>query len=163
MIPETRITYNGARVRLVGPGFQKMDNIQIIEAGYESIKARLSRGIGSDDAATKVLSKSYARLKQRRFGRPPIRDLRLTGQLLDNEIKVRYADDNGAIMDASTRLGRTKARVHRAELLFSERDQAAMSEIAEALFHDQVARNFSVTGGYASPRAEFARGSEFAR
>lgn len=163
MIPDTRITYKGARVRLAGVQLLAEDNIRIIEAGYASMKERLSRGIGSDDAVAKALSKQYAELKTRRFGRAPIRDLRLTGALLDREIQVRYADDNGAIMDAASRLGRTKARVNRDMLQWSERDQAAMSEMAAQLFHDQVERNFSIGGRFGSPRAEFQRAGEFSR
>lgn len=163
MIPDHRITYNGARVRIVGPEFVARDNIRIIEAGWDSIKERLAKGINSDDSPSKPLSPSYARLKSRRFGLPPVRDLRLTGALLDREIQVRYADERGAIMDASTREGRMKARLNRDELLFSERDQAAMSDVAEKTFKGQVQRLFSTSGRYGGGRAEFARGNEFTR
>lgn len=143
MIPRTRIQYNGARVRIEGPRFLAEDNIAIIEAGWDSIKHRLSRGVGSDDGPTTALNKAYARRKTR-LGARPVRDLRLTGALLDNEIKVRYADDRQAIMDAGTRLGRTKARLNAELLKFSESDQAALRDQAASIFTRKVKTAFSV-------------------
>lgn len=142
MIQDVRIKYNGVKVRLVGWGFAKYHHLRILEAGISSIKARLARGIGSDDAPTKPLSKKYARFKAYSRRKRAIRDMELTGQLLDS-IKPRYADDRQAIADAGTRIGRLKARVHRDLLIFSERDQAAMSDVAAGLFRSGVTEQFA--------------------
>lgn len=138
MIFDTRIRYNGVRVRIRGASFRRFHNLRILSAGVEAIKFRLEKGIGSDDARTKPLSKGYARRKSKLVRRRAIRDLDLTGQLLQ-ELRPRYADDNRAIADTSTRMGRMKARLYRELLIFSENDQAAMAEIAARLFIDDVA------------------------
>lgn len=147
MIPSTRIQYNGARVRIVGPRFAADDNIAVIEAGWQSIKRRLARGINADDNPLGPLNQAYARRKIREGARP-IRDLRLTGALLDREIKVRYADDRQAIMDAGTQLGRIKARQNYYPLQFSESDQEAMQACAAEIFTRKTKAAFQV--GYGS-------------
>jgi hypothetical protein len=141
MIQDIRIKYNGVRVRLVGWGFRKLHNLRVLETGISSIKERLARGIGEDDAPTKPLSKRYARFKAFARRKRAVRDLELTGQLLDS-IKPRYADDRQAIADAGTRIGRLKARVHRQLLIFSEKDQAAMGDVAATLFKEGVTQQF---------------------
>jgi hypothetical protein len=130
-------------VRLVGFGFKKIHNLRIMESGLESIKARLSKGVGEDDGPTKPLKKRYARFKSKKTGRRAIRDLSLTGDLM-KEIQPRYADDRQAIADASTRKGRLKARVHRQELLFSNTDQKAMLERATELFGEGTEQTLRV-------------------
>jgi hypothetical protein len=156
MIQDIRIRYNGVRVRLVGWGFRKFHNLRVLETGIASIKERLAKGIGEDDAPTKPLSKRYARRKAFTRRRRAVRDLDLTGQLLDS-IKPRYADDRQAIADAGTRIGRLKARVHRQLLLFSEKDQAAMGDAAGQLFKEGVTQQFTSAPRYrraaATPRA----------
>jgi len=156
MIQDVRIKYNGVNVRLVGFGFAKYHNLRILETGLESVKARLARGIGENDAPTKPLSKKYARYKAYARRKKAVRDLNLTGQLLDS-IKPRYSDDRQAIADAGTRIGRLKARVHRDLLLFSERDQAAMLDTAGKLFQEGVSQNFTAAPNFrraaATPRA----------
>ena len=154
MIPDIRIKYNGVNVRLVGFGFKKLHNLRILEAGLKSIKARLAKGIGETDSSTKPLKKRYARFKSKRTGRRAIRDLNLTGQLLDS-IKPRYADDRQAIADAGTRIGRLKARVHRDLLLFSNNDQKVMLAVAEKIFTEGVSQSFRV--GKDLPRATSTR------
>jgi hypothetical protein len=146
MIQDVRIKYNGVKVRLVGFGFGKYQNLRILEAGLASVKARLERGIGENDAPTKPLSKRYARYKAFVRRRKPVRD----------SIKPRYSDDRQAIADAGTRIGRLKARVHRDLLLFSERDQAAMLDTAGKLFQEGVSQGFTAAPNYrraaATPR-----------
>lgn len=155
MIQDVRIKYNGVRVRLVGFGFGKYQNLRILETGLASVKERLERGVGEKDAPTKPLSKRYARYKAFVRRRKPVRDLNLTGQLLDS-IKPRYSDDRQAIADAGTRIGRLKARVHRDLLLFSERDQAAMLDTAGKLFQEGVSQGLTAAPNYrraaATPR-----------
>lgn len=145
MIPDVRIKYNGVNVRLVGWGFRKLHNLRILETGLASIKGRLAKGTGQDDTPTKPLSKRYARYKSYVRRKKAIRDLDLTGQLLDS-IKPRYADDRQAIADAGTRLGRMKARLYRDLLLFSPNDQAAMGEKAAEFFGDGAQQVFNNIG-----------------
>lgn len=147
MIQDVRIKYNGVRVRLVGWGFRKFHHLKILETGINSVKERLARGIGETDAPTKPLSKKYARFKAYARRKKAVRDLNLTGELLAG-IKPRYADDRQAIADASGRRGRMKARVHRNLLIFSERDQAAMGDVAASLFREGVSQEVTAAPRY---------------
>lgn len=151
MIFDTRIRYNGVRVRIRGASFRRFHNLRILSAGVESIKFRLEKGIGSDDAKTEPLSTSYARRKSKLTRRRAIRDLDFTGQML-SELRPRYADDNQAIADTSTRMGRMKARLYKELLLFSDNDQAAMAELAGKLFKGDIA-----PGAFASFRSRPGR------
>lgn len=159
MIPDVKIKYNGVNVRLVGFGFKKLQNLRILEAGIKAMKERLAKGISEDDGPTKPLKKRYARFKSKRTGRRAIRDMNLTGQLLE-EIKPRYADDRQAIGDASTRKGRMKARIYSDLLRFSNGDQAKMLTLAESLFTDGVQQ--TIRTGRNLPRAAATGRSYFA-
>jgi hypothetical protein len=161
MIIDTRIKYNGVNVRVVGWGFRKFHNLKILDAGIASIKSRLARGIGADDQKTKPLKKKYARYKAFARRKKPIRDLDLTGQLLDS-IKPRYSDDTKAIADAGTRMGRMKARVHRDLLIFSEGDQSAMSDVAGTYFREGVSQA-AISGSSSRRAAATARQTNFNR
>jgi len=161
MIPDIKIKYNGVNVRLVGFGFRKFHNLRILEAGIKSMKARLAKGVSEDDGPTKPLKKRYARFKAKRLGRKAIRDMNLTGQLLE-EIKPRYSDDRQAIADAGTRLGRKKARVHSDLLRFSNGDQAKMLELATQLFADGVEQTIR-TGRNLPSAAAASRSTNTAR
>jgi hypothetical protein len=134
---ETRIKWNGANVRLVGPSFKKYDNLRIQYVGLKSIFARLDRGISSDDQPGKPLTKAYARFKAYARRKKPIRDLDLTGAFRAN-LKTRYADDRMAIAEPSTRMERIKGRAHRQDCLFSDTDKRTMMAEAEKLFKKQV-------------------------
>ena len=158
-IPDVRIKYNGVNVRLVGFGFKKLQNLRILETGIKSVKARVGKGISEDDGRTKPLKKRYARFKAKKTGRKAVRDLTLTGQLLQ-EIKPRYSDDRQAIADASTRMGRMKARIHSDLLRFSNTDQAAMLATAQTLFTDGVQQ--TIRTGRNLPRASAVNRSYFA-
>jgi len=150
MIPDIRVKYDGVNVRLVGFGFRKFHNLRILEVGIRSMKERLAKGVSEDDGPTKPLKKRYARFKSKKTGRRAVRDMNLTGALLD-EIKPRYSDDRQAIADAGTRLGRMKARVHSDLLRFSNGDQAKMLELATQLFADGVEQ--TIRTGRNLPRA----------
>ncbi len=150
MIPDIRVKYDGVNVRLVGFGFRKFHNLRILEVGIRSMKERLAKGVSEDDGPTKPLKKRYARFKSKKTGRRAIRDLSLTGALLE-EIKPRYADDRQAIADAGTRIGRMKARMYSDLLRFSNGDQAKMLELANELFADGVEQTVRV--GRNLPRA----------
>ena len=149
---EARIKYNGVNVRLVGAGFAKYQNLRILEVGIKSIKARLARGISENDSPTKPLTKQYARYKSYVRRKKAVRDLDLTGRLLD-EIKPRYADDRQAIADASTRLGRLKARKYADLLRFSDRDQATMLDTARDLFGEVTEQAIRIGRGIAKQRS----------
>ncbi len=153
MTIDVRIKWNGVNVRLRSFGFRKFHNLKIMDLGLKSIKERLAKGIGETDAPTDPLKKRYARFKSKRTGRKAIRDLNLTGSLL-NGLRTRYADDRIAIADAGmgkgARKDRMKARVHRKLLLFSPADQKKMLELATKLFREGVTQE--VRGGV-RPRA----------
>jgi hypothetical protein len=136
-MPDVRIKYNGVRVRLRGFGMRKLHHLRILMVGLDSIRSRLARGIGETDGPTKPLTKRYAIYKSRVTRSRSIRDLRLTGELLDG-LKPRYADDTKAVADASGRKGRMKARIYRDLLRFSPQDQEAMREMAADVFAEQV-------------------------
>lgn len=141
MIPDVRIKWNGVRVRLRGFGLRKIQHLKILGVGLKSIKARLARAVGQDDAPTEPLTKRYA-IRKTRAGKSNRRDLNLTGQLLEG-IKPRYSDDYRAIADATGRKGRMKARLYRDLLMFSPRDQVDMGRIATVLFKESVQRTMA--------------------
>jgi hypothetical protein len=142
--------FNGVRVRLRAYNQDRArNNLRILATGIESMKRRLADGVGSDDQRLAPLTKNYAKYKSRVTGRRAVRDMRLTGSLLDG-IKPRYADDSMAIADASgrrARMGkikagitdRVKARIHKRHLIFSPKDQEAMSREAAEVFQSHVA------------------------
>lgn len=138
MILETQIGYDGPKMRVRGASFGRARNVMILQAGIDSIKARLKTGLDSNDTKAKPLSKSYARRKSRSTNRTPIRDLELTGQTL-SELKPCYADDTTAIGDTSTQHGRLVARLNRDMMIFSDNDQANMQRMATKLFKEEIA------------------------
>lgn len=73
----------------------KLDTAQRRELGefaIRTIKDRLAAGLDANDRKMAALTKRYQALKQRRTGRA-IRDLRLTGEMLDN-LSVRSVDED---------------------------------------------------------------------
>ena len=134
---DVRIRYNGVRVRLRGFGFRKFHNLRLLEAGLASVRTRLARGLGSDDAPTKPLSKRYAPYKSKVTRRKAVRDLRLTGDFLENFLP-RYADDQMAVAYSRGRLGRMKAILYRDLINFSDNDQKVMRELTGEFFKEQV-------------------------
>ena len=76
----TRITFNGAKVRLgPGVGFKKYKMLALGQLALDTVKARVAKAVGSDDAAMKPLKERYAKWKQQ-IGLDPIRDLHGPGQ-----------------------------------------------------------------------------------
>jgi hypothetical protein len=134
---DVRIRYNGVRVRLRGFGFRKFHNLRLLEAGLASVRTRLLRGLGSDEAPTKPLTKRYARYKSKVTKRRAVRDLRLTGDFLDN-LLPRYADDHMTVAYSRGRLGRMKAILYRDLINFSDNDQKVMRGLADQFFKTQV-------------------------
>jgi hypothetical protein len=77
----TRINFNGSKVRLgPGVGFQKYQMLTLGQFAVDTIKARVAKGVGSDDATMKPLVDRYAKRKQQ-YGLQPIRDLHGPGQV----------------------------------------------------------------------------------
>lgn len=140
-----KATFTGAGVRIRGFGFRKAENVEILQAGIRSMKLRLSKGIGQDDAPTAPLKTAYARRKAKVTGRRAIRDLSFTGALLE-EIQPRYADNSLAVADATTQAGRIKARRWSDLLQFSPSDQEAMKKKATELFLDGTKLTVRVGG-----------------
>lgn len=149
MVPDIRIKYQGARVRLRGFGFKKIHHLRLLIEGIRSIRVRLGKAVDENDTRTKPLSKGYAIFKTR-SGKGNLRNLRFTGALLEG-IKPRYADDQQAIADATGSLGRIKARLYRDLLRFSPSDQAGMRKLAEDLFHDEAEQVFQALSPKARP------------
>lgn len=150
--PGVKADFEGSGVKFLAPRFRSKDNASLLQAGIDSIKARLSRGIGQDDRPTKPLSPRYAKRKQRQYGRPPVRDMRLTGKTLD-ALKVRYADDGQAVADTAVFDSQS------AELLqLSDNDQAAINARATEIFSRQISR-LTVS----SRRTDFDRRTSFER
>ena len=75
----TKIEFNGSKIRLLGFGIQRYQMALLGQFALNSIKARVAKGVGSDDAAMKPLTDRYRVWKQK-IGLPPIRDLMGPGQ-----------------------------------------------------------------------------------
>lgn len=160
---DLRIKYNGVRVRLRGFGQRKLINLRLLETGLKSVRGRLARGLGSDDEKTQPLTKYYARYKSKRTGRAAIRDLRLTGEFLDNFLP-RYADDSRAAAYSRGRLGRMKAIKYRDLINFSATDQRAMSAEAKKYFRETTTQIFEpLTGDGRAGVGRFKISSAFRR
>jgi len=152
MIPALKIRFNGGGVRLAKPAFTREDNASLLESGIASIKERLARGIDAEDKPTKPLTGRYARLKQRKYGRPPVRDMRLTGRTLDS-LRVRSSDSGEAVAEAQV-FNADQARL----MQFSPRDQIALDLKAGQIFDQKVSR-FSIR----DHRTDFSRQTSFSR
>ena len=159
---DIRIRYNGVKVRLRGEmGMKKLHNLRLLEIGLASVKERLVRGIGSDDAPTAPLKKRYAIYKSKVLGKRAIRDLRLTGDFLDT-LLPRYADDTQAVAYPGGRAGRMKAILYHDLVSFSDGDQRKIAAQAQKYFKAQVAQvayRLAPGGGKpgGSARPEFSR------
>ena len=152
MIPTLKAKFTGSGVRLNSPAFTRDDNASLLEAGIESIKRRLSSALGPDDSPNRPLSRRYAQRKQRKYGRRPIRDMRLTGKTLDS-LQVRYADDGRAVAEATVFSGE-QARM----LQFSPGDQASIDAKASAILGQKLSQ-ISMRGR----RTNFSRQTSFER
>lgn len=88
---------------------QKMYKIGMIAVG--TVKDRVKAGVNDQDAASKPLATRYAILKQKTLHKRPIRDLSLTGAMLDN-FTVRTVSDHSAYANLTTNDLRTRARAN---------------------------------------------------
>lgn len=123
------------------------------------MKARVLKGIGSDDQPMKPLStgrssrvsrsgqvvefnttgSGYLRRKQR-LGGKPIRDLFLTGAMLEN-FQIRSVSETQVRMDITSSIQRVKARANEDRspwFGFSVRDMAAIAVAGERILGQQI-------------------------
>lgn len=139
--------------------FSKVQMQKLGEFAIRTIRARVAKGVGSDDASMKALSaktspilhhgkfvrqrQSYAQWKTK-HGLQPIRDLAGTGtdggHMLDN-LTVRSVSETSVRMAFTARKARAKALANEKRtpwLSFSTADEKAIVTYAEQLFKSQV-------------------------
>jgi hypothetical protein len=136
--------------------FRRVQMQQLGNSAIALIKARVAKGIGSEDSAMPPLKSGrnvaifgkaknigWAAKKQR-LGLQPIRDLTGTGKqgghMLDN-ISVRAADETSVKIALTARMARVKALANEKRapwFSFSDADQAALMKMAEGMFEAGV-------------------------
>lgn len=89
---QTRVTFTRLQINESRLGLDRRQLRELGDVALDSIKGRVARGVGVDDAPMPPLQTGYARAKQRR-GLRSIRDLRFTGAMLDN-LTVRSSTDD---------------------------------------------------------------------
>jgi len=139
--------WNGpARLKLEGPQIRSKGMLAVLHVGLEGTKARLARGLDQNDQPARPLSTPYARRK-RAMGKQPVRDLRLTGDFLDNLLE-RYASETQAAAYSGGPKARVKTQLYWEDLMFSEATQRLMSEEGERQFGAETERfRRQITGG----------------
>jgi hypothetical protein len=139
--------------------FRRNQMQRLGEFAIKTIRARVAKGVGSDDSAMLPLSaksspilkhgkfvrqrESYAQWKSK-HGLQPIRDLAGTGQdgghMLDN-LTVRSVSESNVRMSLTARKARAKALSNEKRspwLSFSDADEIKIMEYAAQMFHSQV-------------------------
>ena len=142
--------------------FRRVQMNRLGEAAIQLIRARVARGIGSDDQPMPALKRGkviqfagrvdgratfrnigYAGYKTKK-GLQPIRDLygdgSQGGHMLDN-ISVRAADESSVRIAITARKARTKALANEKRtpwFSFSDADQQALRDMAADMFGDAV-------------------------
>jgi hypothetical protein len=174
-----RTEFSGGKITLRGrgnlaPGFEARDHARLGQTGLESVRKRVSLGIGANDtpmpalAGDRVARISYRdktgalRTYERRIrsyrtakaqaGGKPIRDLRSAakhtrGQHMMDNLSVRWASENQVVIALTTKLARAKALANQKRALWlawSRRDIAVIMKRAEELFHHQVTQTAAV-------------------
>ena len=159
---KTSINYNGSKLTLGGYGFRKYQMVRLGQLAVGTVKARVAKGVGSNDAPMKPLAPGYAGWK-RKIGLQPIRDLTGPGartygvinnmgfkkirkirqaspHMLDN-FTVRYADAMTVRMDITAQWARTKARSNERRAAwfgFSNGDVRIIIAAAQRMFMGNV-------------------------
>jgi len=108
-MPTVRV-YVRKQLRLDRLNFKQRQMYELGGVGVAAVKERLAAARGPTDAPAKPLTKRYAIYKTR-LGKGNRRNLRLTGDLLDN-FQVRTVSENRAKATVSTRKNRIKAWVN---------------------------------------------------
>lgn len=150
-------------VRLPRVRLNRADMRELGDVGVDSVKERVSLGVGSNDAGMPPLGglsvsgdsrqvRRYVAYKRRVTGRS-IRDMRLTGQMLDN-LQAREAGDNAVSISFSDPKAREKALVNEQRtpwLAFSPGDQEKVFAAAARIFRDAVGRLSAIAGRPRNP------------
>jgi hypothetical protein len=138
-ISDPRVSVNNDALLTLGQ--ERMQEIG--EFALQTVKARVRRGIGSDDTAMPALhSPGYLRWKSR-HGLQPIRDLTGAGKgghMLDN-LTVRSVSGSKVTMALTVRLARDKALANEKRtpwLSFSDQDQKQIIAFAAKAFGSSV-------------------------
>lgn len=158
---KTRIKFDGKRVTLKEFGVKPLQMLQLGRAGLAAVKGRVAQGVGLEDGPMKPL-KQYRRLARadkrvvvigpergypgykRKLGKKPIRDLNLTGAMLDN-LSVRSATANEVRIGFTTKLARQKALANQQRepwLGWSKSDTEKVAEKAQQVFKNSVSQYF---------------------
>lgn len=120
--------------------FRPQQMYKLGQVGTLAVKKRAGSGTNIDDGPAKKLSKGYAIFKTRKFRRKAIRDLTLSGEMLNN-LQVRTVSNTSAEARNSTRKDRAKAnRQQQIEpwMLFSRANQTEVLQASRAIFSDIV-------------------------
>lgn len=152
----TKIKVDGRRVKLGGYGFRKYQMFQLGRFAEKTIEERVARGVGSNDSPMPALNKDRKRklksgeirvysgfgyqFRKVKRGGNPLRDLRLTGQMLQ-DFGVKYADADKVRLDVTTRRGRIKARANERRAAwygFSRFDEEAIKREAMRIFRGNI-------------------------
>mgnify|MGYP001111607061 CR=1 FL=1 len=131
-MPTVRV-YFRKQLRLDRLNFKQRQMYELGSVGVAAVKQRLAAARGPTDAPAKPLTKRYAIYKTR-LGKGNRRNLRLTGDLLDN-FQVRTVSENRAKAMVS-RENRTKAWVNQkleAWMVFSPRNKQIVLEAARRM------------------------------
>jgi hypothetical protein len=133
-----------------GIAFSAFQMQRLADVGLRSVKARAKAGIGSDDTAMPPLTRGYAAVKSRKGG-APLRDLHLTGAMLDN-LTVRAVNEENVRIAFTESLARTKALANEQRypwLGWAPSDVRVILAEAQKMLKDSVS---ATTGGYKSFR-----------
>jgi hypothetical protein len=106
-VSTVRIKTEG-RIRLTGTTFRQFHMLQVGKSALESFTKRVAAGRTPQDVQAKPLTKRYAIRKSKMLRGKAVRDLRLTGAMLDN-LTVRSASDNRVTAALTSRKARIKA------------------------------------------------------
>jgi len=140
-MPSARIWFK-KQLRVDHLNFKQFQMLKLGTVGVAAVKNRLAAGRGPHDGPAKPLTKRYARYKSKRLRKRAVRDLRLTGQMLDN-LKVRTVSEKRAYAGLTSRKARIKGRANtRIEpwLVFSPRNRLAVARAAERMFRENIKR-----------------------
>lgn len=136
---QTKITWQGKKVRLGGYGFTKYQMLQLGQFGLNDLKARVERGLGADDSKMKPLNRGYA-IQKTKAGKGNVRNMLFTGAMLDN-LSIRYADAQQVKISLTARLQRVKASANeklQPWLQWSDSNQKKIIEKAQESFKQNV-------------------------
>lgn len=118
--------------------FKQFQILKLGTVGLATVKNRVQAGRNSFDAPSKPLKKAYFRKKWKLFKKKPIRDLTLTGAMLNN-LQVRTVSNKRAQARNTTVKDRQKANNNeRIEpwMWFSPKNQQDIMRAAKLIFGD---------------------------